>query len=156
MSKCMINKAYEFAKEKHKYQVDKSGNPYFYHPETVSELVEDLFEYDSEIDKNICITLAYLHDTLEDTDTTSNEIYENFGVSISILLQELTHTEELSYMDYIKKLSDSEHCRRVKIADLVHNSNLMRLSKISIKDVERNQKYMKALKYLIEKENEDD
>ena len=131
--------ALKIATEAHKGQVDKAGVPYINHPLTVASLV------DTEEEKIV----ALLHDTIEDTNITEQDLL-NYGFSNKIVeaVKLLTHNKNVPYMDYIAKIKDNELARKVKIADLTHNSYLSRLKEITEKDKKRYEKYQKALLYL--------
>jgi len=131
--------ALKIATEAHKGQVDKAGVPYINHPLTVASLV------DTEEEKIV----ALLHDTIEDTSITEQDLL-NYGFSNKIVeaVKLLTHNKNVPYMDYVAKIKDNELARKVKIADLTHNSDLSRLKEITDKDKKRYEKYQKALLYL--------
>ena len=120
--------ALKIATEAHKGQVDKAGIPYINHPLTVASLV------DTEEEKIV----ALLHDTIEDTNITEQDLL-NYGFSNKIVkaVKLLTHNKNVPYMDYIAKIKDNELARKVKIADLTHNSDLSRLKGITEKDKKR-------------------
>ena len=62
----------------------------------------------------------------------------------------LTKTKKQDYFnDYIKKIKTNKLATRIKIADLIDNINLSRLSIVSVKDISRTRKYLNALEYLI-------
>ncbi|WP_288847769.1 HD domain-containing protein [uncultured Sneathia sp.] len=131
--------ALKITTEAHKGQVDKAGVPYINHPLTVASLV------DTEEEKIV----ALLHDTIEDTNITEQDLL-NYGFSNKIVeaVKLLTHNKNVPYMDYVAKIKDNELARKVKIADLTHNSDLSRLKEITDKDKKRYNKYQKALLYL--------
>jgi len=131
--------ALKIATEAHKGQVDKAGILYINHPLTVASLV------DTEEEKIV----ALLHDTIEDTNITEQDLL-NYGFSNKIIeaVKLLTHNKNVPYMVYVAKIKDNELARKVKIADLTHNSDLSRLKEITEKDKKRYEKYQKALLYL--------
>ena len=131
--------ALKIATEAHKGQVDKAGVPYINHPLTVASLV------DTEEEKIV----ALLHDTIEDTNITEQDLL-NYGFSNKIVeaVKLLTHNKNVPYMDYVAKIKDNELARKVKIADLTHNSDLSRLKEVTEKGMKRYEKYKKALIYL--------
>lgn len=131
--------ALKIATEAHKGQVDKAGVPYINHPLTVASLV------DTEEEKIV----ALLHDTIEDTNITEQDLIDyGFPNEIVEAVKLLTHDKNVPYMDYVAKIKDNELARKVKIADLTHNSDLSRLKEITDKDKKRYEKYQKALLYL--------
>jgi len=89
--KDLVLKAIIFATEKHKGQERKStGLPYITHPIIVSHLLE---KFKSSKNKDILKTAALLHDTLEDTNTSFQEISTNFSPMIAGIVLELTSDE---------------------------------------------------------------
>lgn len=119
-----VKNAYSFAKERH----DKTGairrhtkEPYFVHPEAVADLVA---AYGGTIDQ---ITAALLHDTVEDTNTTSEEIEEYYGPDVAQIVEDLTNfkpeIERIGKENYISKefLEMSDASLLVKCADCVVN-----------------------------------
>ncbi len=135
MTKVAIN----FMFEKHKDQKDKSGLPYVFHPFHVAEQMDD---EDSTI-------VALLHDVVEDTDTTFDDL-KALGVNQNVLdaLRLLTHDPSITYMEYVRKIKDNPLAKKVKIADLTHNSDTTRLDVVDEKALERVKKYKEALEFL--------
>lgn len=131
--------ALKIATDAHKGQVDKAGVEYINHPLKVASLVYN------EKEKII----ALLHDTIEDTYITEQHLID-YGFSNEIIeaVKVLTHSKDVPYMDYIQKIKGNKLARKVKIADLTHNSDLTRLKNITEKDRKRCEKYKKALMYL--------
>ena len=136
----LTKKALKIAYDAHKNQVDKGGLPYIYHPIHLAEQMET--------EDEICVAL--LHDVLEDTNITAEQLKEfGFNEKIIFALKVLTHNKNISYPDYISKIKlYSELAKKVKIADLKHNSDLSRLNSISDNDRERVKKYQSALSLL--------
>ena len=131
--------AMKIAFESHKEQVDKSGMPYIYHPIHLAEQMDD--EY------SICVAL--MHDAVEDTDMTLEELIScGFPEEVIDALKLMTHDKDIPYMEYVKKLKENSIARKVKMADLEHNSNLYRLDVVDDKALERAKKYKKALELL--------
>lgn len=131
--------ALKIATDAHKGQVDKAGVEYINHPLKVASLVYN------EKEKIV----ALLHDTTEDTYITEQHLID-YGFSNEIIeaVKVLTHSKDVPYMDYIQKIKGNKLARKVKIADLTHNSDLTRLKNITEKDRKRCEKYKKALMYL--------
>ena len=99
--------------------------------------------------------IALLHDTVEDTSVSSTDIRKIFGQEIANSIKLLTRKDKNEpYFDYIQRIKDSgdENAIAVKIADLLHNSDLSRLSEITQKDLQRSMKYLGALSVLTDKE----
>lgn len=135
----MVRKAMEIAYEAHHGQVDKAGVPYIYHPIHLAEQMED--------ETSICVAL--LHDVLEDTSISEEELRQK-GISSGVIdnIKLLTKGKEEGYMEYLERLKSSEIAVKVKIADLKHNSDVSRLLEITEKDKKRLEKYTEAIKRL--------
>ena len=87
----MIEKAYEVAREAHKDQKRKSGEPYIIHPLCVAIILADL-----ELDKET-IVAGLLHDSVEDTWMTCEELEKEFGAEVALLVDGVTKLGQLSY-----------------------------------------------------------
>ena len=123
----------------HKEQKDKSGMPYVFHPFHLAEQMQT--------EDEICTAL--LHDVLEDSEMTLHQLAEaGFSEDTLAALQLLTHDKNVPYMDYITALKEHPIARKVKLADLAHNSDTGRLDVITEKDKKRLQKYQQAKKIL--------
>lgn len=123
----------------HKDQVDKSNIPYVFHPFHLAEQMED----------EVTTIVALLHDVVEDTDYTIEDITEKgFSKEVTEALTLLTHDEAVPYMDYVARIKSNPVARAVKLADLKHNSDLSRLDEITEKVTERREKYIKAIAFL--------
>ena len=131
-------KAMKIAFDAHMGQVDKSGVPYILHPIHLAEQMETEEE---------CI-VALLHDTVEDTDITFEQLEKEFSKTVIDALKLLTHQKNVEYMEYVKKIKDNPIARKVKLADLHHNSDITRLLEVNSKDIERVEKYKKAMNLL--------
>ena len=136
----MTKKAIKVMYENHKNQVDKSGIPYVFHPFHIAEQMDD---------ENTTI-VALLHDIVEDTDMTFEQL-ENEGFSREVIdaLMLLTHNPNEDYYDYVKRIGTNPIAKAVKIKDLEHNMDLSRLDSISGWDLERVEKYKYCHDYLV-------
>ncbi|MFM2566418.1 GTP pyrophosphokinase [Bacillus sp. GX] len=136
-----IEIAHEIAKTAHGGQVDKAGIDYIKHPETVASFVNTAEEK----------ATAYLHDVLEDTEITANDLL-SAGIPHNIVeaVQVLTKEKYTPYFEYLNKVKENSLACTVKLADLKHNSDRSRLSKITDKDLKRLEKYRKAIQFLEE------
>lgn len=134
----LTRKAMNIAYNAHMNQFDKAGVPYIYHPIHLAE------QMDTETE---CI-VALLHDVVEDTEVTFEQLEKDFPKEVIESIRLLTHGDDVNYMEYIKELSQNPIAKKVKIADLLHNSDETRLEKITIKDVARRERYKKALEFL--------
>ena len=136
-----VEKALEIAKRAHEGQTDKSGVPYIEHPIRVAESVH------GDIDK----ATAYLHDVIEDTDVTAEDLRkEGIPECVVEAVEVLTHGEKENYYDYIRRVRENPIAKRVKNADIEHNSDRSRISRLTPGDVVRLAKYKKALRILNE------
>ena len=130
--------ALQIAQKAHAGQVDKAGKDYILHPMTVASYM------DTDTEKAI----AYLHDVLEDTDVTVDELKTIFPNEIVDTLIILTHRKDESYFEYIQRVSTSKLAKKVKVADLLHNLDITRIKEPTKQDYERLEKYKKAILYL--------
>ena len=73
------------------------------------------------VDSNEEKVLALLHDTIEDSDTTIEDIACIFGEDMAVWVDMLTKKDEVPHMHYIEKISWSKTCSKVKICDMLHN-----------------------------------
>lgn len=138
----LTQKAMKIAFEAHKNQTDKNGIPYIFHPVHLAE------QMDSE--NTICVAL--LHDVVEDTSMTFEDLQaEGFSAEIIDSLKLLTHDDAVPYMEYVKEIKKNPIATKVKLADLRHNSDLTRLDEVNEKALKRVEKYKKAIEMLEEK-----
>ena len=139
----LTKKALKLCFEAHKEQVDKTDMPYVFHPFHLAEQMADE-------DTTIC---ALLHDVVEDTDYTLDDLREmGFPDAVLEALALLTHDPAVPYMDYVKEIATNPIAKAVKMADLRHNSDLSRMEphQIDARALKRNEKYRIALDYLSE------
>ena len=122
----IIEKAIEFAKNAHNKQYRESGDPYYFHPIEVAKILTDI-----KLD-NASIACGLLHDTVEDTTATLDEIKDNFGLEIANLVDGLTKINKFSLK--VNNLKFGENYRKlllaatqdlrvilIKLADRLHN-----------------------------------
>ncbi len=137
----LTKEAMKIAYNAHRGQTDKNGIPYIFHPIHLAEQMND--------EETICTAL--LHDVIEDTDVTFEELeLKGFSKSILDALKLLTHDDAEPYMDYIVKIKNNKIAKCVKLADLKHNSDLSRLDTVDEKAHRRCEKYRIAIKFLEE------
>lgn len=138
----LTNKAMKIAYEAHHGQVDYGGVPYIFHPYHVAEQMKD----------EITTCIALLHDVVEDTDVTMEELEREFPGEVTDALRLLTHDVSTDYFDYVRAIRENPAARAVKLADLDHNTDWTRLTDCSDRTKERiawwRQKYDKARKIL--------
>jgi len=135
----MTKKAMTLCFAAHKDQQDKSGVPYVFHPFHLAEQMTD----------EAATIVALLHDVVEDTDGTFADL-EAVGFSREVMdaIRLLTHEDATPYMDYVNRLKDNPIARRVKLADLRHNSDMSRLDEVTPRDLARAEKYKQAIAIL--------
>jgi guanosine-3',5'-bis(diphosphate) 3'-pyrophosphohydrolase len=122
----LLNRAYVYAMQAHGVQKRASGDPYFAHPLEVAAILTDLKLDDATI------AAAVLHDTIEDTEATLEEIEKSFGPQIGALVDGLTKIARLDLVS--KRAAQGENFRKlllaitadvrvllVKLADRLHN-----------------------------------
>ncbi len=130
----LLNRAYVYTVQKHGTQKRASGDPYFSHPVEVAGLMTDL-----KLDQETIVT-ALLHDTVEDTLTTIEDIEKNFGADIAKLVDGVTKLSKLEQMpendraaENLRKffLAMSEDIRvlLVKLGDRLHNMRTLHFIK---------------------------
>lgn len=132
----MTKKALKLCFNAHKDQLDKSGLPYVFHPFHLADQMND---------ENTTI-VALLHDIVEDTDYTLKDLCEmGFNEEVLGAIELMTHGDDVPYMDYVAKIKENPIAKKVKLADLRHNSDITRLDTITQKDLDRAEKYKKAI-----------
>ena len=135
----MLELALSIATEAHKGQFDKAGVDYVEHPIYVASQV------DTEEEKAV----ALLHDVIEDSPFTAEELLlAGLLETVVTAVQILSKKKGQDYQTYLENVKSNPLARVVKLADLKHNSDLSRLSSITDKDLERLEKYKKAIDYL--------
>ena len=129
----MFEKAEELIKKLFDGKVDKGGYPYLDH----------LHEVSNRVDGDDAKLIGLLHDTLEDTSMTREELL-NLGFSEHIVssIEVLTRREKEDYSDYIDRIvaSDNVDALNVKLADLNHNMDISRIKNPTFKDFDRIEK----------------
>ena len=120
-----IKEAFEFAKVAHADQKRKTGEPYILHPIAVADIAAEELELDTNP-----IIAAFLHDVVEDTDTTIDDIREKFGDDVAFLVSVVTKKKKKKYdeskqIDNYRQMLDSVQydirALLVKLADRLHN-----------------------------------
>lgn len=141
LSTPLVEKAKEICLMAHEGQTDKSGVPYYTHPFHLAEQMDTQEE--------ICVAL--LHDVMEDTPWTAEQLRQS-GMTEPIMeaLLLLCHDKAVPYMDYVRAIKGNPLARKVKQADLRHNSDLSRLTVVTQKDLLRVEKYKQAMAILEE------
>ena len=133
----MLQDAIVIATGAHRGQVDKQGQQYILHPMVVMDMVDG---YEEKI-------VAVLHDVVEDTVLTVEDIRLMFGDTIGDAIEAITHLPNESNDTYHQRCKANALARVVKLADMEHN--LSRLEGLPEKDVERmTAKWTKGLEIL--------
>ena len=122
----------------HKGQKDKGGHAYWRHPLHVAIKVKGIKAKE----------VALLHDVLEDCKEYCLNDFNFLNQEQIEALALLRHDLQVPYDEYVESIKSNRLAKAVKVADLLHNSDLSRLKEISKKDIVRNQKYKKAIDIL--------
>ncbi|MFU8806843.1 MAG: HD domain-containing protein, partial [Bradymonadaceae bacterium] len=126
-----LRAAFEFANEMHEGQVRKSGEPYMTHPLEVMDIIADL-----RLDV-ASLVAGLLHDTVEDTDTTVEDLRDMFGEDVAFLVDGVTKLSKFSFNT--REEAQAENIRKmiiamsrdlrvilVKLADRLHNMRTLK------------------------------
>ncbi|KMT21853.1 HD domain-containing protein [Clostridium cylindrosporum] len=142
----MLYEAINIASTKHRGQKDKGGSPYILHPLAVMNSVRT-------IDEKI---VAILHDIIEDTDVTKEDLYAIFDKDIVEAVDTISKKKGQRYEEYIELIKNNKLARKVKIADYKHNLDISRLNReCTDEDLKRVNKYVKYMIYLNSDHKED-
>ncbi|MBQ2855276.1 MAG: bifunctional (p)ppGpp synthetase/guanosine-3',5'-bis(diphosphate) 3'-pyrophosphohydrolase [Oscillospiraceae bacterium] len=136
-------KAMRLAYAAHHGQVDKAGIPYIFHPLHLAEQMED----------EISCCAALLHDTVEDTDVTLEQLAEEFPPEVVEAVRLLTHEKGTDYFEYVRAIKGHPVAMKVKLADLAHNSTESRFAGVPVPEGRIGyfrDKYTKAKAILLE------
>ena len=137
----LLEKAIAIAVEAHKGQKDKAGDPYILHPLRV------MFRMDTKEE----MIVAVLHDVLEDTAITPDQLKEmGFSETVLEALDSVTKRDGETYEDFVQRAALHPIGKKIKLADLRDNMDLSRLEKITDKDIRRVKQYHSALKIIKE------
>lgn len=133
----MINKALNIAYKAHHGQKDKGNVPYIFHPYHIAE------KFNNETD--ICV--AILHDVLEDTFVSKEELEGYFPKEVIEPLVLLTRSTHDTYFEYIKNICSNPIAQKVKIEDIKHNLVFERIQN-KTRNEKLKKRYLKALEIL--------
>ena len=137
----LTNKAMQIAYAAHHGQVDKGGLPYIFHPYHLAEAMED----------EVSCCAALLHDVVEDTHVTMEQLAEVFPSAVIDVLQLLTHREDVPYYDYVRAIKANPIAVKVKLADIAHNSDQTRCRNLTQQQLAYfREKYARAVSILTE------
>lgn len=137
-------KAMKIAYRAHHGQADKAGVPYVFHPLHLAEQMGD----------EISCCAALLHDIVEDTDMTLEDLAAEFPPEVVTAVGFMTHDPDTDYFEYVRRIRENPVAVKVKLADLTHNSDATRFAGVTVPE-ERigylRDKYAKAKAILLEK-----
>jgi|GEM_PF-852412 len=150
----LLHLADSLAERWHGDQMGKDGRPYIEHPRAVARIVAS--ERGQElarrwnVDLELAQAVALLHDVLEDTAVTADEMAEaGLPQQVIDVLHVMTKPRGADYMDYIRRVKGNPTARLVKWADLQHNQDRTRLPVITPEDEARFAKYAAAEQLLM-------
>ena len=132
----VVDKAYEFAKKKHEGQLDDEGLDAILHPMQTANILRQVTG-----NENI-IAAAYLHDTIEDTQTIYEELVQEFGSNIADLVMEVTHEGSKDDHGYFFPRLHTKEGIMLKFADRLSN-----LSRMGAWDEKRRKQYLDRSKF---------
>ena len=115
----------KYATTAHAGQVDKLGVPYIEHPKEVAKILisSPLYRTLSPIDKQNAVKVALLHDVVEDTEVTLEDLAEaGYSEKVIRSVGLLTYDKRITREEYYKDILDDPIARLVKVADLIHNN----------------------------------
>ena len=112
----LTNKALSIAYNAHHGQLDSNGIPYIFHPLHLAEQMDD----------EISCCCAILHDVVEDTGVTMEELEQDFPREVTDVLKLLTHGKDVPYEQYVREMKTNPIAVKVKLADIAHNSDQTR------------------------------
>jgi GTP pyrophosphokinase len=132
----IVSKAYSFAKEAHKNQLDDDGLPYINHPQQVANIIK-LVTADEDT-----IAAAYLHDTIENCGVTPEILEAEFNHHIACSVMEVTHEGKKDNYGYYFPRLKSKETIIIKLADRLSN-----ISRMNSWDTKRQQQYLKNSRF---------
>lgn len=131
-----LERAIAIAAAAHAGQLDKGGAPYILHPLKVMLRMTTLEER----------IVAVLHDVVEDCDISLDDLRkEGFSEEVLTAIQSVTKVPGESFEDFVERAAQNPIGRVVKLADLEENSDLSRIASPSWDDLERVEKYRRAI-----------
>ena len=139
----MTIKAMRIAYEVHSGQVDYNNVPYIFHPYHLAEQMDD----------EISCTVALLHDVVEDTNLSIEDLEQEFPKSVTEIIKLLTHDENVDYFDYVRRIKTNPIAKKVKLEDLKHNSDETRNVGLNVPEEKLRywaEKYEKAKELLLQ------
>ena len=120
-------------------KVDKAGREYIHHPLRVM----------ARMKTDVEMSVALLHDVIEDSDISAAQLLaEGIPAQVVDAILCLTKADGEDYQAFVARAKKNDLARRVKIADIEDNINLLRLESVSERDLERVKKYHAAWRFL--------
>ena len=139
----LTRKAIKLAFQAHEGQLDRAGLPYILHPLHVAEQMKD---------EDTCV-IALLHDVIEDTDVTLEDLREYGFTEVQVAgVESMTREDDEDYFEYIRDVKKNPLAVEVKLEDLKHNSDVSRMIEVTDRDRQRLDKYKKAMEILLSEE----
>ncbi len=140
MSMSLVERAVRRALEAHAGQKEENGRPYLLHP------LRLMLRMDSEVE----MAAAVLHDVVEDTATTLDDLRaEGFPEKVLAAVALLTHDKKNeSYRRYVQRIASDPLARKIKLADLEDNLNPLRLARLGARETQRLKRYFEAHRLL--------
>lgn len=139
----LTNRAMVIAYNAHHGQLDYNGIPYIFHPIHLAEQMED----------ELSCCAALLHDVAEDTEVKLEDLAREFPREVIDALKLLTHDKDTDYFTYVRAIRENPIARKVKLADLAHNSDQSRCIGSDLTEAQLawwRHKYQKAAAILME------
>lgn len=138
----LIDRAHSMATAAHEGQTDKAGAPYIDHPRRVAIRVH---QYAPEEHSEAAQAVAWLHDVVEDSSITLQDLAQEFPPEIVAAVEAITHRPHEAREDYYQRVAANDLARAVKLADIEDNSDPARLQLLDNDTRRRLQdKYTKA------------
>ena len=139
----LTRKAIKLAFKAHEGQLDRAGLPYILHPLHVAEQMKD---------EDTCV-IALLHDVIEDTDVTLENLREYGFTEVQVAgVESMTREDDEDYFEYIRDVKKNPLAVKVKLEDLKHNSDVSRMIEVTDRARQRLDKYKKAMEILLSEE----
>ena len=137
----LTNKALRIAYAAHAGQFDKCGAPYIFHPAHVAEQMDD----------EVSTCVALLHDVVEDSDVTLDDLAREFPPEVVEGVRLMTHDPAVDYLDYVRAIKGNPVAVKVKLADLAHNSDQTRFAghPVSPEELERRRRKYDAAREIL-------
>lgn len=169
---CTEELAYQIAMYAHKDQYRVNGEPYINHPLNMGKRWLEVFKWnspnpykteamnDNDIPRYGVLEVIFLHDVIEDTKYTMEDIEEvfveyghknYFSTYIKKPLECITHRKKEKYEDYIEKVLSDKTAALVKMFDTMDNLNLFSLTELTEYEYKRSKKYLKIFKMINDK-----